>query len=207
LHSKRIARRVILVLATSWLLLPAQQANAADGTIEIRESTFNELAKKLEPIRFKSPRDGAPHPVKILGVGCEGHWTAEVTGTTFKITGDTGTEPGKITVTGKINAIWTCGGHIPIPATFTTNAHAIYDENGRQVRINVDPIRVTLNFGLFSRTIDVAEGLDLPTIPVTATALFFEAEDGPQMLRLQPYHVQVNERNGFLELQADVQLW
>ncbi len=194
----------------------ALPAGSADGVIEVHDSSFDELAHALEPIRFSSPTNGSAQPVRISTIFgtitiCAGNWTASVTGVDFTIT------PSQVLVTGQVRATYTCVVGFHLSGSFNTTADVRYNASQNQLEVIVNPATVELKwtaidipgFGeiSFSRTIQVAQGLQVPPIPVRGAALNFETAEGPGLLRLFPHNIAVTKRYGYIELQGDVILW
>lgn len=211
-------KAVALLLTTLALALPAW---GADGVIEVYDSTFDELAHALEPIRFSSPTNGSAYPLQVTIDPpffdpytiklCDGNWTARVTGVDFTIT------PSQVLVTGQVSATYTCVVDFHLSGSFNTTADVTYNSTQNQLKVTVNPATVQLKwtaidipgFGeiSFSRSIRVDQGLQVPPIPVRSAALNFETAEGPELLRLSPYNIAVIKRYGYIELQGDVILW
>lgn len=203
------------------VVVMASPPAGSDGVIQVFASTFNELADKLEPIRFASPTNGPAHPIRVkipfdgTKTVCGGHWRADVTNVDFTIS-----TAGGVRVSGPVHATWTCGPvTLPFDGTFSTNATVTYNATVRVIQTTVNSANVHLCFsgtlsgilsgiGIdFCRDIDISTGLNFPPIPVRGAAFHFETAAGPTLLRLTPQNVVVTPKDGFVEVQGDVTLW
>lgn len=229
-----------IVLALLWLPWPAaaQVASAigtpssegpggvglpsGDAVVRIYESTFNELAAALEPIRFRGHYTFQPQVCTDWPWGrscvstrvCESDWTADVTHLRFAIT------PAKVRVTGRVSARW-CGASFNAPLETTSNVwHAPFvatvpgvpPQQLGAIRVAVAPTQIQPAFSVLGYDvrlpirINVAPSLSLPAIPIVAGVFRFETARGPHSLRLSPTYLYLARRQGHFELQADVGL-
>lgn len=197
-----MTRLVLVVL----VMLVAGPVCGADAVVKIFDATLNELADTLEPIQFRSPVNGAPRPIEIdtwFGTItiCGGHWSADVTDVRFR------SRPGRVDVSGTVVGKYSCLLDLTFNGSFSTTADVSYVQAAREVRVSVNPTSVNVSIGPFSRTIQVSEGLRIPSMPIATSRFFFETAGDTRSMRMTPQSVSAIEREGFIELQADVLLW
>jgi hypothetical protein len=180
--------------------------------LRIYESTFNELAERIEPLRWSGN-----HKFKVCTLtnpitkkcvyrqtiyDCD--YQARVTNLRFDIT------PSRILITGDVNAEW-CG--VSFDNKLETTASVTYSGASDAVRVTVNPtsIQPVLKLGGYEVPLpihmNVAPSLTLPPFPISTGLFHFATAGGPIALRLSPSHVSVSRRDGYLELQAHVTLW
>lgn len=211
-----IARKTFATTATmlAALVVMSAPAPAADGTIAIDESGFNEFAAAIQPL----PAGGTRPYRKRIGVCpfcktvtlCSGEWSVSVTDLTFTITTDV------IRISGQASGTYHCH-FVPVhwTAILTADADVTYSaaENAVVVRTRsavIEKSRITVpRLGSIPVGIraDFTPSLTLPPFPVTSARLRFESSNGAEHLRLTPRNVSVRQRSGYLELQSDVKVW
>lgn len=190
-----------ILLVLSVVLLPAPAA-AADGVVKVYESTFNELANAIEPIHVSGR-----YRLEVCFIWCvticDATWTADVTQLSFDIT------PALVSISGRVDARW-CGANFT--AQFATNANVSYSASQNAILVTVNPTNIqphvnVLGFDVALPVhINVASALTLPPIPMGIAYFHFETARGPRTLHLRPYNIILTKRNGYVELQADVNL-
>jgi len=88
-----------------------------------------------------------------------------------------------------------------------------YRSSDRSVVTTINPtnIQPVLNVAGFQVPlpvhINVAPSLAVPAIPILGGQVVFETAAGSRTLNMQPTGVTLNKRSGFLELQANVNVW
>jgi len=181
--------------------------------LKVYESTFNELADKIEPVPFSGDYKfkvcSIPNPLggcaQWLTI-CDSGWTAEVTQLDFHIT------PAALRITGLVKAKW-C--NLDINAELETTANVNYNASQRAILVAVEPTDIQPSFDILGYSVrvpmhvNVAPALTLPPIPVITAFFYFEtARGGPQSLRLSPSGIVLTKRDGYVELQVtNVILW
>lgn len=183
--------------------LTAAPALAADGTVTVHESTFNEFAGKIEPLRASGTRPVRQTigicPFCVTITVCSGEWTVSVTRLNFDIT------PDNVFVTGQVSGTYNCTFlTIPWPAVLTAEVDVTYDAEDNVVLVETESAIVDVPI-LGAR--DFKDSLTLPPLPVSTALLHFETSQGPEFLRLSPRNITLEKKSGYLELEGDVILW
>ena len=193
-------------LLTVALAAPAS-ALAQDGIVKVRESAFNELADRIEPIALTGHRTltvSIPTPFGTARITvCDSDWTATVSGIDFDIS------PARIQITGDVSAVW-CG--LSFSGVFTTDGDATYSAAQNAVVMTVQGTSIRPQFTVWGVTvnlpaINVGPTFNLPPLPIGAAFARLETVSGPIDLTLTAQNVAVTKRNGLIELQSDVVVW
>ncbi len=194
-----------LLSRTGWvvllLIVLAAPLAAQDGSVKVYESTFNELAARIEPLTL------AGHYAwgcSFLGCICDSDWTATVTQLRFGIT------TAQVTLTGRVDAQW-CG--LSFNSTLNTTGNVTYSATQNAIFVTVNPTSIQPCFQiLFANVclpvwINVSSTMNLPPIPVGIAYLRLETPRGAQPVRITPSNISLLKRNGYVEIQANVTLW
>lgn len=171
----------------------------AGGTLKVYESTFDELAAAIMPIRFRGRHRAKLGPITL----CDSAWTATARDVAFEIT------PQDVRIAGRITASW-CG--VVFNALFETTADVRYVPLLAAFVIDVEATSIQPFFELGRHdivlpvVIDVAPALTVSPFPVGSTEFMFETAAGPQALLLSPSHIVLTKRDGYIELRASATL-
>jgi hypothetical protein len=186
----------------------ARTATAQDGTVRIYDSALNELADKIEPLQLSGHYKFEVSVNTLLGRAsvtiCESDWTAEVKQIAFTTT------TAQIGVTGQVTARW-CNANFS--SNLNTTGNAVYNSSQRAIRLTVNPTSIQPVISVFGYQvalpvyINVAPSLTIPPIPVGIGLLSFETTGGTKTVSIAPTNVSLSKRAGYLELQANVNIW
>jgi hypothetical protein len=195
--------RCALLLALT--LAAAARASAQDGVVKLFDSSLNEFANRIQPMRMNGHHKATTFvwPFGEVTI-CDSDYTATVSQLTFATT------PAAVTITGRVDATW-CG--VSVNSPLQTTANVSYSGPQRAILVSVNPTNIQphVTVGPFNIPlpfhINVAPSLNIPPIPMASGLIFFQGAQGPVSLRVEPLNVSLLRRSGFLELQTDVTVW
>ncbi len=198
-------RTRLRILGIGWFVLSlaftAAPLAAQDGTVKVYESTFNELAGRIEPLVLTGHYAWG---CGFWGCICDSDWTATVTQLSFGIT------TAQATLTGRVDAQW-CG--LSFNSTLNTTGDVTYSAGQNAILVTVNPTSIQPCFRILWANvclpvwITVSDTMNLPPIPVGIAYFGFETARGTDTLRMTPSNISLLKRNGYVELQANVNLW
>src|SRR5436190_11239840 len=209
-------RRLLTIMRLALALKPAALALIVSGltaapcaaqttTIRVYESTFDEVAAKLQPVQLSGRHAFTVSAWTPFGPAtmtiCDSAWNATVSQLKFSIT------PVAVGITGRLDARW-C--NISFFAALSTSANVTYSAGQKAMLVSVNPTSLQPSFSVLGYNvalpvfINVAPYLTLPPIPFDVAPLQFETARGPVSLRVSPENVSLNKRSGYMEIQADV---
>jgi hypothetical protein len=204
----RAARLIASLGCLGWLAAPS--AGAADATINVYESTFNNFANALKPLtitghyKFRVTVD-----LGILGrhglTICDSDWTATVTSLSFHIS------PGGVNVDGGVDVSW-C--HISFSSSqLGGSGNVYYSTVDHAVHFSFSSASVQPCFSIggwdvcLPISISVNPTLNIPSLPIRPSLVHFETASGPKQLRLDPTNVSLTKQSGYVQLRSDAHIW
>lgn len=201
-------RYIIALLAAFTLLIHAAPVRGQASTLKINDAALNSLAGRIEPLELNgryafNVSVWTPFGPAVVTI-CDSNWTARVTQLRFATT------PQQITVTGTVSATW-C--NASFSANLNTTGNAVYRASDRSIvttinPTNIQPIINVLGFQVALPVhINVSPSLAVPAIPVQGGQVVFQTVSGTKTLTLIPTGVTLTKRAGYLELQANVNIW
>ncbi len=201
-------RRCIPILAAVVLFAHSADLGAQANVLRINDAALNALAGRIEPLVVTGRYNfqvtvWTPFGPATISI-CDSNYTARVTQIRFATT------PQQITVTGTVSATW-C--NASFSGNLNTTGNAFYRASDRSIVTTINPtsIQPTLNvLGYVVALpihINVAPALAVPPIPVQGGQVVFETASGPKTVAMLPTGVTLTKRTGYLELQANVNVW
>ena len=201
-------RCCISILAAFVLLGHSAELCAQANVLRINDAALNALASRIEPLVVSGRYNFVVSVWTPFGPAnisiCDSNYTARVTQIRFATT------PQQITVTGSVSATW-CNANFS--GNLNTTGNAFYRASDRSIVTTINPtsIQPTVNVLGYNVAlpihINVAPALGVPPIPVQGGEVVFETATGPKTVAMLPTGVTVTKRTGFLELQANVNVW
>ena len=187
------------LLKTFWKLMAflagfallASPAMAADVTVRVYESTLEDFAKALGPLKSTG---------HFSVFGYSGDYVIKVTNIEFTIE-----ENKDIGIDGKMNVkYWRFSVDFKLKAT----AAASYDSSARFLKLKTTHTAVKPCFSGICLPVSISIGKTFSfNIPVKSAKFDFGTASGQQTLRLVPQNVSLTNKDGYIELQGDVVLW
>lgn len=200
-----MSRTHLRILGIGWfvfsLALTAAPLAAQDGTVRVYESTFNELAGRIQPLQLTGHYAWG---CGFWGCICDSDWTATVTQLNFGIT------PAQVSLTGRVDAQW-CG--LSFNSMLNATGNVAYSAGQNAILVTVNATSVQPCFPILWANvclpvwINVSNTMSLPPIPMGVAYFRFETAAGTDTLRMAPSNISLLKRNGYVELQANVNLW
>lgn len=180
-------------------------ASAQDGTLRVRESALNDLARAVQPLTLTRTFNFTlwvlnPFlipPVVPIPFSCNA--SASVTGLAFDIT------PGSTSLRGTVSGS-VCA--IPYQSTLSTSVAISLDPAGRSLVIAPGPMQVTPTVNIMGYRIAAPFSVTLaPTLtaslPLGATTFEIETPAGPRSLVLVSQGLSLSRFDGYLEIRGD----
>lgn len=187
--------------------------SAADGTVKVYDSTFNEFAAAIQPLQVTGHYNfGITIDLGLFGrhriTICSSDYAATVSALRFRI------NPNNAIVDGSITASW-CG--LTFTSSLLTTGNIFYNQADQTVRFsfggtNIQPC-FTISFMGIPFTmcvpvqINVGPTFNVPPLPVRTALISFESTGGARRMRMTPRNVTLVKRAGYIELQSDVSFW
>ena len=211
---KRYLSKAVTIGALAFfvLIFSTGRPFAADGTIKVYESTFNEFIDAVEPIKITGNYNLSftinagifgTHTISL----CNSSYSATVTGLSFDITSSA------VTADGDVSASW-CNVSFTSSELDATGdiyysssiSSVVFDFTSASVKPCASitfPVVGTLNVCLpFS--INIAPTLSIPPVYVGPALISYETGAGTSTLLMTPSNMALQKRDGYIEFTSDV---
>ena len=204
-----VLRWIGCALAGSALAAQFTTARAAEVTIRVNASTFNQFLGVLQPIAFSGRyRLRTTIDAGILGrhtiTWCDSAYAGFVTGLTIDINSS------RIRALGDVAFSW-CGLSFGAPGReLTAIGDLTYQAANDTLRLRFSSAVVRPTFNVLGNVIqlpvsvDVGPMLNIPPFPIGRTVVAFEMPGGARSLLMEPVNVGVAKGAGFVTISTDV---
>jgi hypothetical protein len=197
---KRLLHAAVLLHAIAAPLL------AQADIVRVRESTFNAFVNRLQPIpitgryAFRVTIDAGPFGRHTITL-CDSAYSGVVQNLRFII------QPNTVQVVGETVFSW-C--NLGFTGGVSATGNISFRSSDDTVRLTFSSARVRPSFRLFGNnvalpvTIDIAQTLNIPPLPIRPALVGFQTRNGAHYLVMEPQDVQLVKHAGFVELETNV---